>query len=63
MVAIDQTIPKIGLGREMIVQRRFGDMQRGGDVSIAESVEAAGLNQTFGDVEDAGRGFRVSRCA
>jgi hypothetical protein len=58
LVALDQTIPEIGLGREMIVQRCFRDMQRGGDVGIAEGVEAARLHQTFGNVEDAGRRFR-----
>ena len=38
------------------MQARLGDAELGGDIGIAEAVEAAGLGEALGDVEDlAGR--------
>jgi hypothetical protein len=37
----------------VIVETRFRDVERLGDVRIAEAVEPAGLDQALGDVEDA----------
>ena len=51
-ITLDQGQPEIGLAREVIVQTRLGDGEFCGDVGIAEAIEAAGLHQPLGDVED-----------
>ncbi len=45
---------ELGLAGEVVVQARLGDADLGGDVGVAEAVEAARLHQPLGDVEDAG---------
>ena len=49
-----------GLGGEMVVQAGLGDVQLGGDVGVAEPVEALGLHQALRHVEDALRGVHAN---
>ena len=47
-----EALAEVGLGGEVVVQRRLGDVQLGGDIGIAEPVEPTHLDQSLGRVED-----------
>ena len=59
-VARDQRLAELGLAGEVVVEAGLGDRQLGGDVGVAEAVEAAHLDEPFGDVEDARRAVSPS---
>ena len=60
-VALDERAAKFGLGGEVIMQACLGDPDLGGDVGVAEAVEAARLHQTLGHIQNTGRCVRRSR--
>jgi len=51
-VAADQRFAELGLSGKVVVEAGLGEAELGGDVGIAEAVEAAALHEPFGAVED-----------
>ena len=51
-VTLDEPASQFRLGGEVIVQRGLGEPDLGGDVGVAEAVEAARLHEVLGDVEN-----------
>jgi probable blue pigment (indigoidine) exporter len=58
-VARDQRLAERGLAREVVVQARLRDGELERDVRVAEAVEAAGLHEPLGHLEDARRRVRL----
>ncbi len=52
-VASDERLAQLGLAGEVVVEAGLGEGQLGGHVRVAEAVEAADLDESFGGIEDA----------
>ena len=59
-IACEERLAEFRLARKMVVQGRFGDLQLGGDVGVAEAVEPADLDQSLGDIEDPRCGIGIA---
>ena len=55
-IAVDERLPQFSLARKVVVQAGLGHAQLARHVGVAEAVEAAGLDQSLGHVQDARRG-------
>jgi hypothetical protein len=63
-VACDECLTQPRLAREVVVETGLGDRQLGGNIRVAEAIEATDLNEPFGDIKDAGaRVPRLPACA
>jgi hypothetical protein len=52
--------PRSSLAGEVVVEAGLAELQLGGDVGVAEAVEAAALHEPLGDVEDPRRGIGIA---
>ena len=50
-VSVDQRFAELPLTGEVVVQCGFGDAEFGGDVGVADAIEASNLDQTLGRIE------------